>query len=516
MPRPTPATYDRLRKLVPVTDSGAAPLEVFESFTGAKIADVPAASAADVTRVIAAGREAAESWQRTPMSIRAGVLTRFADLVLARRAELMDIIQAETGKARISALEEITDVALNARYYGIKAPALLASQRVQGMFPWFTKTVVHRRPKGVVGVISPFNFPASLPVSDALPALVAGNAVVVKPDPLTPFSLLACADLLYQAGLPRDVLAVVTGDATTVGGALTQDVDYLAFTGSVATGRLLGRAMGERLIGYSAELGGKNPMIVTAGANVGKVADAAVRGCFANSGQLCVSVERIYVERSIAEEFIAALGERVRRMTLAAGYDFGADMGSQTSMQRFETVSNHVEDAVSKGATLVAGGKPRPDLGPYFYEPTVLTDVSDDMVCHSNETFGPLVSVYPVDSVAEAIDRANALDVGLSASVWAGSTTEAEGIAGQITAGGVNINEGYAAAWGSTDAPTGGMKNSGIGRRHGTEGLLKYTEPQTIATQRLLGAGTPPGVSQKAWATILPLMLKSLSWMPGR
>ncbi|MBN9636790.1 MAG: succinate-semialdehyde dehydrogenase (NADP(+)) [Actinobacteria bacterium] len=516
MPRPAPESYRRLRALVAVEESGTASLPVCETFTGEQIADVPAGRASDVDRAIAVGSEAAESWQRVPVSIRARVLTRFAALVLSHRQGLMDFIQAETGKARISALEEITDVVLNARYYGTNAPRLLAPKRVQGMFPGFTKAVVHRRLKGVVGIISPFNFPASLPVSDALPALVAGNAVIVKPDPLTPSSLLACAELLYEAGLPRDLFAVVTGNAQAIGMPLAAQVDYLAFTGSVAVGKSLGRTMGERLVGYSAELGGKNPMIIAAGANIGQAAEEAARGCFANSGQLCVSIERIYVERSVADEFITGFSARVRRIKLAAGYEFDTEMGSQSSLQRFETVSKHVQDAVSKGATVLAGGKPRPDLGPYFYEPTVLTGVTEDMMCHRDETFGPLVSVYPVDSVDEAVELANSLDVGLSASVWAGSDSEAERIGARIKAGGINVNEGYAASWGSTAAPTGGMKDSGIGRRHGEEGLLKYTEPQTIATQRILGAGTPSWVSQKAWAIILPAMLRLLSRMPGR
>ncbi len=213
----------------------------------------------------------------------------------------------------------------------------------------------------------------TLAVSDAIAALLAGNAVVIKPDSQTPYCALACAELLYQAGLPRELFAVVPGPGSVVGTALVENTDYLMFTGSTATGRLLAEQAGRRLIGFSAELGGKNPMIVAKGANLREVTDAAVRACFSNSGQLCISVERIYVEEAIAPEFIRQFGERVRNMTLAPGYEFGIEMGSLVSEDQVKTVSGHVDDAVAKGATVVAGGKARPDLGPLFYEPTVLT-----------------------------------------------------------------------------------------------------------------------------------------------
>src|SRR5699024_10420341 len=395
------------------------------------------------------------------------------------------------------------------------APKALKSHRAPGMIPGATRTTVHYQPKGVVGVIAPWNYPMTLAVSDAMAALLAGNAVVLKPDSQTPYCALACVELLYRAGLPRELFAVVPGPGSVVGTELVESTDYLMFTGSTATGKHLAEQAGRRLIGYSAELGGKNAMIVTAGADLGRVADAATRACFSNSGQLCISIERIYVEQAVADEFARVLGKRVKAMTLGAGYTFGVEMGSLISQSQLETVTKHVQDAVSKGATVVAGGEARPDLGPLFFEPTLLTGVTDEMECAENETFGPLVSIYPVADAEEAVARANDTPYGLNASVWAGSAAEGEAIAQRLRSGTVNVNEGYAPAWGSTAAPMGGMGDSGVGRRHGVEGLLKYTEPQTVATQRITGMGGPAWMPHKLWAKALPVAIKALSHVPG-
>ncbi|MFT4127421.1 MAG: succinic semialdehyde dehydrogenase, partial [Gordonia sp. (in: high G+C Gram-positive bacteria)] len=431
-------------------------------------------------------------------------------------AVLMDIAQAETGKARAYAQEEVIDVVLTARHYAQVGPKLLADRKVKGVLPGATSVRVRYQPKGVVGVISPWNYPLTLAVSDGVAALMAGNAVVVKPDSQTPYCALAVAELLYEAGLPRELFAVVPGPGGVVGQAIVAQTDYVMFTGSSATGATLAEQAGRRLIGFSAELGGKNPMIVTAGANIAKAVEGAARACYSNSGQLCISIERIYVHRAVADEFTEKFAEHVRGMKLAATYDFGADMGSLASAAQVDTVDAHVADAVAKGATVLAGGKRRADLGPFFFEPTVLTGVTAEATCYADETFGPVVSVYPVDSVDEAIKLANDTEYGLNASVWAGSSAEAQKIAEQLHAGTVNINEGYAAAWASTAAPMGGMGISGVGRRHGEEGLLKYCESQTIAEQRFLGMDQAPGVPKDLYRAATPTVLRALRYLPGR
>lgn len=517
MPVPSAATFARLADLIAIPDAADRPTRsVVEAFTGKELATVPVGTAQDTKDAIARARVAQKEWAKRPVTERAAIFHRYRDLVLENRDALMDMAQAETGKSRAAAQEEVLDISMTARHYARVAPKLLRPRRISGMLPGLTKTVVRYQPKGVVGVISPWNYPMTLAVSDAVAALLAGNAVVLKPDSQTPYCALACVDLLYQAGLPRDLFAVVPGPGSVVGTALVENTEYLMFTGSSATGQLLAEQAGRRLIGFSAELGGKNPMIVTAGANLREVTDAAVRACYSNSGQLCISIERIYVEESIAPEFTRLFGERVRNMKLGAGYDFGIEMGSLVSEAQVKAVSSHVDDAVVKGATVVAGGKARPDLGPLFYEPTVLTGVPEDAECYRDETFGPLVSIYPVADVDEAIERANDTEYGLNASVWAGTKAEGESIAARIHAGTVNVDEGYAPAWGSTGAPMGGMGVSGVGRRHGDDGLLKYTEPQTIATTRILNLGGPRGLSPKVWAKIMPPFVKALQWIPGR
>ncbi len=517
MPAPTPAVFDRLRPLVAITDISARPTRVVEEvFTGRELTTIPIGDADDVAAAFERARVAQRAWAQRPVKERAAIFERYRELVLTHRDERMDMAQAETGKSRAAAQEEIVGLVLDARYYAKHAAGLLEPRQVPGLLPALTKVTVQYQPKGVVGVIAPWNYPMVLSIGDSIPALIAGNAVVLKPDSQTPYCSLANAELLYQAGLPRDVFAVVPGPGSVVGTAIVNNCDYLMFTGSTATGRKLAEQCGRRLIGFSAELGGKNAMIVTAGADLEKVAKAATRACFSNAGQLCISIERIYVERSVAAEFTAAFAAAVEAMTVGPAYDFSREMGSLISDDQVKTMTDHVDDAKLKGATVVAGGNPRPDLGPRFFEPTVLTGVSEEMVCCRDETFGPLVSIYPVADVDEAVARANDTEYGLNASVWAGSQAEGEQIAARLRTGTVNVDEGYAPAFGSTAAPMGGMGASGVGRRHGAEGLLKYTEPQTVATQRVLSLDAPFGIPESWWQNALTPLIDVTRFLPGR
>lgn len=521
MNRPSPQVYERLRGLVAIPEFQADPSSrpsttVSEVFTGEPLADMPKGTEEDVVEAVRRARAAQREWAEVPVRSRAEILERVADLVLERREELMDIVQAETGKNRASAQEEVLDIVITARHYAKVGPRTLAPRREQGLIPGLTKAVVRHHPKGVVGVIAPWNYPLTLAVSDALAALLAGNTVVIKPASITPFSALAGVELFYDAGLPRDVFQVVPGSGGVVGTAVVENVDYLMFTGSSDTGRTLGRQCGERLIGFSAELGGKNAMIVTAGADLDKVAEVATRAFFSNSGQLCISIERVYVERSVADRLARILTDRIERMRVAPGYEFGPEMGSLISQDQLDTVTEHVGDAVDKGATVLAGGRARPDLGPLFYEPTLLADVPETATCSGEETFGPVVSLYPVDSVEEAIEKANDTEYGLNSSVFAGSDEEGESIAARLRTGTVNVGEGYMVGWGSVAAPMGGMGISGVGRRHGPDGLLKYTESQTVATQRLMHMGGPEFIDRVQWQKVLAPAVGALKFLPGR
>lgn len=482
---------------------GADTRQVLAPFTGEHLFDLPLSTEAEVDAAFARARQAQAQWATTTIAKRARIVLDFHDLVMRDRGEAMDLVQMETGKARRDAMEEILDIAVTARHYARDARRLLRPERHRGVFPLMVGVREVRHPRGVVGVITPWNYPLTLAASDAIPALMAGNAVVLKPDPQTTLVALWIADRLAEAGLPAGLFEVVTGEGPVAGPMVIDRSDFVMFTGSSRVGREVAARCGARLVGCSLELGGKNAMIVRADADIAKTAEIAVRACFSNSGQLCISMERIYVNSAIYQDFASAFVERTQRMRIQSGLGWGSDMGSLISAAQLGRVLQHIDDAVSKGAKVLAGGKGRPDIGPYYIEPTILAGVTEDMILCDEETFGPVVAIYPVADDEEAIRLANATRYGLNASVISRDVRSAQRIALRLAAGSVNVNEGHAPAWGSTRAPMGGMGDSGLGRRHGAEGLLKYTESQTIATQRLLGFGPPFGWSDERWGETL-------------
>ncbi|AJE80980.1 succinate-semialdehyde dehydrogenase [Streptomyces albus] len=505
----TPARIERLATGVTAAP-GAATVTTSAPYTGAPLAELPVSTPEDVEDAFVRARAAQQAWAATPLRERKKIMLRFHDLVVARQDEALDLMQAENGKTRRDAFLEVMDIAITSRYYARSAARYLEPKRRRGAIPLLTHTTELHHPKGAVAVISPWNYPLSMAAGDAIPALIAGNAVVQKPDTQTALTALWALDLMQEAGLPRGVWQMVVGRGSSIGGALMDNADFVMFTGSTASGRGIARDAGERLIGASLELGGKNPMIVLDDADLDRAVEGAVAACFPSAGQLCVSVERLYVAESLHERFLAAFAARTKELKLGAAYDYSVDVGSLTTPSQLETVIAHVEDAVAKGATVLAGGRARPDLGPLFYEPTVLTDVTPDMSLYEHETFGPVVSVYPVRDEEEAIARANATAYGLNASVWTGDGARGRAVAARVHAGTVNVNEAFAAAWGSVDSPMGGMGDSGLGRRHGADGILKYTEAQTVAQQRVQGFTAPPSISPETWATLLTGALKVL------
>ncbi|WP_137286102.1 succinic semialdehyde dehydrogenase [Halorussus salinisoli] len=507
-------SLSRLASSVP-TEGDRPEIPVEAPYSGETIGTIPAGTPADVSAAVERAREAQRAWADRGVSDRAEVVRRFHDLVLDRRAELLDVTQLETGKARIDAFEEVLDVATNARHYAHRAEDYLAPSRRKGALPFLTRTTVHHHPVGVVGVVSPWNYPLTLAVSDALPALLAGNCVVCKPASETPYTALLLRDLLREAGLPENVFQVVTGRGSEAGGALVEESDFVCFTGSTETGRTVAERAGANLTDCSLELGGKNPMVVLADADLDRAVEGAVRGCFTNAGQLCISFERLYVQHEAYDEFLDRFVRRTRALDLRAAYDYGPDVGSLVGPDQLETVERHVEDAVEEGADVLTGGRARPDLGPYFYEPTILRGVTDEMRTGREETFGPVVAVRPFDTEAEAIELANDSDYGLNASVWTGDAARGREVARRIECGTVNVNDAYAAAWASVDAPMGGRKDSGLGRRHGVEGFLKYTESQTVAEQRGAAIGPPRRVPDSWYAKGMALALRAMDRIPG-
>jgi len=506
---------DTLKQYVSLTSSRDKTIPVMAPFDGKTICNIPIGSKEDVEATVRSAQIAQKRWCRVPVKERAQIFLKFHDLIFEQKEEILDLLQLETGKARKNAFEELADVAVVSRYYSVRAEKFLRPKRRKGALPIFTVTHEQYHPIGVVGIIAPWNYPLTLAITDAIPALLAGNSVVLKPASITPLSALCIARLLQKAGLPENLFNVIPGSGAEVGTALINYSDYMLFTGSTQTGKTVSQKAGARLINQSMELGGKNPMLVLPDVNINKAVDGAIRGCFANTGQLCISIERIYVHESIYNKFLSAFARRTRAIKIGAAYDYNYDMGSLISEDQLNSVINHVEDAISKEAVVVTGGRPRPDIGPYFYEPTILTGVTDEMTIFDEETFGPVVSVYPFKNLSEAIDRANDTNYGLNASIWIKNAAQGFDIARQIKAGTVNINEAYAATWGSVDAPIGGFKESGVGRRHGRQGFYKFTECQTVSVQRVLPIGAPRGVSEKMWANLLTCALGIMKRLPG-
>lgn len=489
--------------------------EVEAPFTGQTIGSVPMCDEADLAAALDRARAAQARWAKTSFAERKAILLRFHDLVLDRQNEALDLLQIEAGKARRQAHEEVLDTAIVARYYANTGEKHLRTQRRQGALPVLTQTWQHHHPIGVVAIIAPWNYPLTLAISDATPALMAGNAVVLKPDQQTPFCALWGVELLREAGMPADLFQVVTGSGARLGKPMIEGSDYIMFTGSTATGRTVASQAGEQLIPCSMELGGKNAMLVCEDANIGKAVDGAERALFGNAGQLCISIERLLVHENVADEFTRRLAQRVGEMRLDTDLSWKADMGSLISQSQLDTVRTHIDDAVAKGATIVAGGNARPDIGPYFHEPTLLDNVSEGMTCFRDETFGPVVAISRFSDEDEAIARANDTPYGLNSSVWTKDTARGRKIAAQLRTGTVNVNEGYIATWGSTDAPMGGMGDSGLGRRHGAEGIKKYTESQGVAVQRLIPIAPVKPMTPAMWAKVMTLGLRILKRTPG-
>lgn len=463
-------------------------LQVTNPATGELVGEVPRATPGDVAPAFARARAAQPAWAAVPWPARAAVVRRFHDLLLERRDEALDTIQQETGKTRRDAFAELTAVASTARHYVAHGRAYLRERRRQAAMPLVTTARVSHLPLGVVVCITPWNYPLLLAIGDALPALLAGNAVVVKPAEATPLSAELAARWLLEAGLPMGVLQLLHGPGAELGPALVAAADAVAFTGSVVTGRRVAAGAAERLVPCSLELGGKNPMIVLSGAPLEEAVGGLLVGAFHNSGQTCIGIERVYVERPIFERFVERAVERTRAMRVGWSLGWDMDMGSLIGSAHADKVLAHVADAVAKGARVLAGGERRADLGPAFVAPTLLGDVNDEMAVCAEETFGPVAALYPVADAEEAVRRANDSPYGLNAALWAGDGARSLALARRIQTGSVGLNSTLL-VYDSLAVPMGGMKASGLGRRHGREGILRFTRAQSIVSSVATAGG---------------------------
>ncbi|HET7683340.1 MAG TPA: succinic semialdehyde dehydrogenase [Marmoricola sp.] len=488
----TPALLRELTGMI--VSTGGATFDLVEVYTGDKFLDLPQSTPADVESAYAEARRAQAVWAEWPLRRRLKVMRRFHRLVLDESQTVVDLMQAETGKARRMAFEEVCDVAMTTSHYLKAAPRILGDKKHGGVVPVVSSSTEVRVPKGVVGLISPWNFPFATSLSDMMPALIAGNGVVLKPDNKSTLNVAFGVSLLHRAGLPKGLVQIVCGEGPDIGPAIVDGADYVMFTGSTATGRVIGARAGENLVGCTLELGGKNPLIVLEDANLDEVIPGAIFGAYLNAGQACMHIERIYVPESLKEEFSRRFVAAAQDVQLGATYDYTPQMGSLVSVAQRERVEAHVNDAVDKGATLLTGGKPRPDLGPAFFEPTVLTDVTPDMVHATQETFGPVTTIYGYTDLDDAIDRANDTDYGLNASIWGTDLAAAEKVGRRIEAGNINVNDALACSYASKKSTSGGFKNSGVGSRHGDAGLLKYTDVQNVAVLKKQVLSAPADV----------------------
>jgi betaine-aldehyde dehydrogenase len=465
-------------------------LEVHNPATGERIATVPIDSPQAVAETVARVRANQAEWEAIGIEGRYHWLGKLRDWLLDSSERVLDTMQAETGKVRAEASNEPVYLADLVNFYGKKASEFIGEESVRPHSPLLTskKLRVQYRPHPVVGIISPWNFPLILALGDAIPALQAGAAVVIKPSEFTPLGLAEVVKAWKEEIGGPDVFDCVQGVGET-GGALVDNVDFVQFTGSDRTGRKVMARAAESLTPVSLELGGKDPMIVLADADIDRAANAAAWGGMTNSGQVCMSVERIYVEEPAYDSFVAKLTAEVGKLKQGAdGRGFGKDVGAMTSPNQAAIVEDHVTDALASGAKALTGGKRAPGPGDYF-EPTVLVDVDHSMKVMRDETFGPVVGVMKVRDAEEALKFANDSRYGLSGSVF-GEKARAERVARRVECGAVNVND-VLVNYLAMDVPMGGWKESGIGYRHGEPGIKKYCRTESVVITRFSGKREP-------------------------
>jgi acyl-CoA reductase-like NAD-dependent aldehyde dehydrogenase len=455
--------------------------------TGEHVASVPKLDAEQVSELARRGSAAQPGWEALGFEGRARILRRCQKWLVENSDRVVSTIVSETGKTYEDAqLAEVSYAAGAFGYWAKHAPDLLADERVHSSNPFVLgrKLVIRYKPLGLVGVIGPWNFPLTNSFGDCIPALAAGNAVILKPATLTPLTSLLMKDMFDECGGPPDVYQVATGDGHVTGNALIDAADFIMFTGSTETGKKVMARAAETLTPVGLELGGKDPMVVLADADLERAANAATYYSMNNGGQACISVERVYVEDPVHDEFVQKVAEKVGRIRQGEPSGPGSvDVGAVTSPPQLDVYEDHVSDAVSKGARVVVGGHARRDRGRYF-EPTVLVDVDHSMKTMSEETFGPTLPIMKVANADEAVRLANDSPYGLAASVWTRDTARGEEIARRIEAGAVCVNDAQINYF-AFEAPMGGWKASGLGSRHGAGGIRKYCAQQTILVTRL-------------------------------
>lgn len=452
-----------------------------------EIGEIEVQPESEVRAALERARKAQPGWAALSVDKRAGYLKRVLKILLDRQEDVIETVIRETGKTRSEAIPmEVFAACDSLSYYGKRAPKILAPKRrpLHGVMRFMKKVTIHQVPLGVVGIITPWNGPFILALNPTAQALVAGNAVLLKPSEVTPFSAQLLAELFQEAGLPEGVLQVLMGDGETGAALCEAGVDKISFTGSVETGRKVGEACARQLIPCTLELGGKDPMIVCADADIESAAAGALAGAYMNTGQYCCGTERVYVVDSVADAFI---DEVVKRASTLRQGDVGeSDIGPIFWPRQMEIIETHMADAVAKGACVRVGGRRNPNLDGLYYEPTVLTDVTHDMQIMVDETFGPILPIMRVQDEEEALRLANDTRYGLGATVWSSDEFKATNMAKRLESGSVCIND-MTVTYGVMEAPFGGRKSSGVGQVNGDNGIRGYCYSLPVIVDRWKG-----------------------------
>jgi len=473
--------------------------------TGEVVAEFDCATTEEVNAAVARARAAQPAWEQAGVKHRIAVLRRFKRILHDRKDAVATLITREMGKPRVEAL--LTDIVVvldAARFLIDNAYHALKPERVPHSNPVLKAKSAHllREPYGVIGQISPWNYPLSIPATEGITALVAGNSVVLKPSEFTPAIALELRSMLHEAGVPPDVFQVLPGDGPTGAALAAAQIDKLIFTGSVRTGKRVAEAASQRLLPCVLELGGKDPMLVLDDADIDIAATAAVWGAFVNAGQTCLSIERCYVHRSLYDKFLAAVVDKTRKLRVGNGMDPATDIGPLIHQQQLRIVETQVSEAVAAGARLLTGGRRLSELGANFYAPTVLAEVTHSMRLMQEETFGPVLPVAPFENDEQAVALANDSEFGLAASIWTANRARGQALARRLQAGTVMVND-VVSCYAISEAPHGGVKSSGIGRTHGRPGLeemvrIKYVDSDLLPNlKKVWWYGYGPEFSQQ-------------------